>query len=111
MKRDHMVLAVRMERNVLDDHHVVVTCHCGKRSREDILRCLTVSGKELTIGMCDTFRCVEQSLALGIVAGPPYQCAHSILRLLLVRVFAGSQEVRIDDDGMHGNAPDIKKRR
>jgi hypothetical protein len=111
MKRDHMVLAARMESNVLDDYHVVVTCHFGKRSREDILRCLIVSGKELTIGMCDTFRCVEQSLALGIVAGPPYQRAHSIFRLLLVRVFAGSQQARTDDDGMHGNAPEIEKRR
>jgi hypothetical protein len=101
--RHHMVLAMREERNVFHQHHVVIAGDFLEGAAEHVLGGKVIAGEELAIGLGDAFRRIDEALALRIVAGPAEQHANGVFRLFL-RGAAGIilDAGKIGDYGVHG---------
>src|SRR5262249_27274820 len=70
------MLAMRIERDVADEHEVVVGADLRERALEHVGRAFAVAAEQLLVGVDDARRRVEQALAIGIVAGKGDQRAH-----------------------------------
>jgi hypothetical protein len=62
----HVVLAVRLERNVAQQHDLVVAAHLVEGAGEVRHRVFVIAAEILAIGARDPARRVEQPLALGV---------------------------------------------
>src|SRR5579871_4324952 len=71
--RRHVVLAVRYETDIAQQHHLVISGHFLESPLQQLVRIFVISGKPLSIGASDTRRCVDQPLAPRVIAGPTDQ--------------------------------------
>ena len=78
--RYHVVLAVALEADVLQDYHLVVPLHFFKRALEKVDRVLPVACEKFLIRASDTIRRVDQSLSLGVIPRPLDQRADGVFR-------------------------------
>src|SRR6516165_5078664 len=76
-----VVLAMGLERDVAQHHDLVVAGDLVEGAAEIVARVLRITGEPLLISARDTTRRSGQPLAVGIVAGPADERAHSRLRL------------------------------
>ena len=68
MKRDHVMLTMRMKCDIPNDHHVAVTGDIGKGPRQNVFRGGVVAGEKLTICFGHALRGIEQTFARRVVA-------------------------------------------
>src|SRR5580765_8494351 len=69
----HVVLAVRLEGNVLQENYLIVPADFLEGAAEMNRRILFVSAGIFAPGSRDATRCIEKPYAVGIVAGPTDQ--------------------------------------
>jgi NifU-like protein involved in Fe-S cluster formation len=69
----HVVLAMRIERDVADEDHVLVAVDLLEDALEHVARVLAIALVELAIGLGDALRRIEQALPRRIVARPADQ--------------------------------------
>ena len=81
-ERHHVVLAVRIERDVAHQHHVLVAADLLEGRRQHLGRIVAVAGIKLLVGLHDATRRIAQALAVRIVARPGDQRPHRRLGLL-----------------------------
>jgi hypothetical protein len=93
VERQHVVLALGVERDVAHDDHVAVSLDLLEHTVEHLRRVLGVSGVEFLVGRGDPARRVAQALPLGVVAGPADQGADGGLGLLAARTVLGRARV------------------
>src|SRR5262245_6883791 len=77
----HVVLTMRHEPDVAQHHHFVVPRDLLERARQMLAGILAVAGKPFLIGTHDAGRRIEQSFAVGVIAGPQDERANGFLRL------------------------------
>ena len=77
--RRQMVLAMRLERDVLQQHDLVIAADLLEGAAEMVRRILGIAARIFLPGARDPRRRVEQALAVGIVARPADQGAHRLL--------------------------------
>src|SRR5512132_3762510 len=82
MERHQMMLTDRIQLDVLDEHHLVMTEVEG--GGEDFLRALPKACEHLMEGPRDALRCPAQALAVGVFAEGDEQLADGRLRSLAV---------------------------
>ena len=78
--RREMMLAMRLERDVLQQHDLVIAADLLEGAAEMVRRILGIAARIFLPGARDPRRRVEQPLAVGIVAGPADQGPHRLLR-------------------------------
>jgi hypothetical protein len=81
----HVVLAVRLEADVAQQNHLVVTLDFLEGALEQVEGVDGVAGEELLVGLYDALRRAGQAFARRVVAGPADQCLHGLQRLLARR--------------------------
>jgi hypothetical protein len=84
-ERGDVVLAVRGERDIADQHRLVVRADLREGAVEHVGRALAVAAEQLFVGIDDAGRRLHQTLAIGIIAGERDQHAHGGLCLLARR--------------------------
>ena len=80
-ERHHVVLAMRKEGDVTDEHDVVVAAEIFEGAIQRILGGLAVAGVEVLVGLCHPLRGIAQTLAIRIVTSPGDQRANGPLGL------------------------------
>ena len=83
-ERDQVVLAGRVDLDVLDQHHLVVAEVEGRR--QDVLGPLPQPGEDLLVRTGHPGRRLPQSLAVRVLADRDQQLAHGVLGPLLVEL-------------------------
>ena len=81
-ERHHVVLAVRVERDVAHQHEIVIGADLAEGAVEHVGRQLAISAVKLVVGVDDAPRRVEQAFAVGIVARIGDQRPHRGQRVL-----------------------------
>ena len=79
--RRHVMLAMRLERDVLQQHDLVIAAHFLENSRQMDRRILAVALAIFLPRARHALGRVEQAFAAGIVAGPAEQRADRLLNL------------------------------
>jgi hypothetical protein len=87
--RDHVVLAMGLDRDVPEHDHVVVALDFLEGTGQLLVGVFVVALEELLIGADDAARRIEQALARRIVACPRDQRAHGFFRLFAARLLQG----------------------
>ena len=77
--RREVMLAMRLERDVLQQHDLVIAADLLEGAAEMVGRILAIAAGIFAPGARDALRRVEQPLAVGIVAGPADQGPHRLL--------------------------------
>ena len=77
--RQHVVLAMGFEADVLQHHHLVVIGDLFEGAGQDLNGIGIVTAEEFLIGARHAVRGPDQSLARGVIAGPADQCTHCLL--------------------------------
>ena len=76
----HMMFAVRGEVNVAQEHHFPIPAGLREHAAEDGGGVFLVPFEPFLIRLHNARRCLDQTLAARIVAGPPNECPHGCLR-------------------------------
>ncbi len=71
--RRHMMLAMRLERDVAQQDDLVIAADLCKGARQVHRRILVITLAIIPPGTCDALRCVEQAFALRVLADPAEQ--------------------------------------
>ncbi len=100
-ERHHVVLAVRIERDVAHQHEIVVAAGLRERAVEHLGRAFLVAAEQLLIGAHEPLRRLDQALAVRIVADIGEQGAHRLFGLLARRA----------RDGRHGRGAHVIRQR
>lgn len=77
-----MVLAMALDADVAQQHHLVIAIGFFEGAAQDFLGIFAIAGEELLIGPHDARRCVDQPFPVRIIAGPAQQRANSSLGFL-----------------------------
>jgi len=77
--RGQMMLAMALERNPAQHNHLIVAFDLLERLLKDVDGVLRVAREILLERACDAARCLDQAVALRIVAGPADNRAHGRL--------------------------------
>ena len=80
--RGHVMFAVRLKRNVLEQDDFVVTAHFLEHAAKVLRRVFFVADAIFFPCHRHTLGCIEQAFARGIVSGPLYKSADGILDML-----------------------------
>ena len=83
--RRHVVLAMRLETDVAQHHHLVVAAGLLEGPLEIVARIILVTGKPFLISAHDAPRRGQEPFPVWIVAGPTDERAHGALRFLAGR--------------------------
>src|SRR5258708_31996815 len=75
------MLAMGIERDVADQHELIVLADLGEGAVEQLGRAFAIAAIELVIGVDDTPGRLDQAFALRTIAGKGYQGAHRRLSL------------------------------
>ncbi len=81
--RRHVVLAMALELDVAQDHHLVVAGDFLEGTPQILGRVRFITGEPVAISLDHPLGRVEQTFALRIIASPAQQYAHGIFSLLL----------------------------
>ena len=76
--RRQVVLAMRLERDVLEQHDLVIAAHLLEGAAKVARRILAIADRIFAPGAGDARGRVQQPLAVGIVAGPADQGPHRL---------------------------------
>jgi hypothetical protein len=80
-----VVLAVALDLDVAQQHHVVIALHVLERAAQLLGRIGFVAFEPFGIGVHDALGRVLQALPVGVVTGPGQQGAHGLQGLLARR--------------------------
>ena len=97
----HVMLAVRLELDVAQHDHLVVTGRFFEGAQQVLARVDGVAREPVGIGVDDTFRRVEQAFASGIFTGPAQQRAYRGLSLGAADLVALHDGRRVFLGGFH----------
>ena len=89
--RREVMLAMRLERDVLQEHDLVIAADLLEGAAEMMRGILLIAARIFLPGAGDPRRRVEQPLAVGIVAGPADQGAHRLLDVVGHRDLAAAR--------------------
>ena len=82
-KRHHVVFAMRVKRDVANEHKVIVAAGLGERTVEHVGWAFTIPPIEFFVGCNDSLWRIEQAFPIGIITRKSNQRPHRGCRLLL----------------------------
>src|SRR5690606_33744333 len=84
--RHHMVLAMRMERDVLYEDEIVIAADFLENRTEDFFRAFRIACEQFLISLCHTLRRSQNAFALRVVSSPKQKRAYRRYRIGLRRL-------------------------
>ena len=93
--RRHMMFAMRLKRNVLQQHDIVISAHLMENAREMIGGIVMIAPAIFAPGPRHTFRRLDQPFAFGRIARPADQRADRFRNLCRNRLLAFANHLRI----------------